>query len=284
MISGQKTADPRPLIPEIPIMNFNGHTLADSLSGELIGNQVYFLDEVDSTNVYATALAQKGVPEGAVIVADCQTKGKGRLKNRVWQSPQQKNLYTSIVLRPTVEPFMAPQLTLAAGVAVAEHLSTYCPEAVTLKWPNDVHIRGKKVCGILTEMRTTGGKIDFVIMGVGLNINMRKEDFHEEIRESSTSLREETGNDIPRVDFAASLYQSLGKWYEQYKRQGFTSIKSAWLEYSGIKDRNVRVNSREEVQEGRVLGIDDYGALLLFDEKKKTRCILAGDVSIIGNK
>ena len=265
-------------------MNFNAHTLTSSLSGKLIGNQVYFLDEVDSTNIYATALAQKGAPEGAVIVADCQTKGKGRLKNRVWQSPQQKNLYTSIVLRPPVEPSVAPQLTLTAGVAVAEHLSQYCPEAVTLKWPNDVQIGGKKICGILTEMRTTGGKIDFVIMGIGLNINMRKKDFQEEIRESSTSLREEMGNDIPRVNFAVNLYKSLEKWYERYKREGFSSIKDAWLEYSGIQDRNIRVNCKEEVQEGKVLGIDDYGALLLFDEKKKTRRILAGDVSLVGNK
>ena len=264
-------------------MDFNEHNLADRLSGEFIGNTVHFFKELDSTNIYASRIARNGTPEGTVVIADCQTRGKGRL-NRVWQSPSRKNIYTSIILKPSIKPSVAPQLTLTAGVAAAEFLSRYCPGAVTLKWPNDIQVRKNKICGILTEMRTTGGTIDFVVIGIGININMRKEEFDEEFREASTSLREETGRDISRVDFAVGLYQSFEKWYEIYKSEGFASIKDRWLEYSEILDKKIQINHRGNIQKGKVLGIDECGALLLFDEEGKTKPVLAGDVSLIGDK
>src|SRR5512136_1273487 len=131
-------------------MEFNERTLADRLSEKRIGNYIRFFEEIESTNDAAFRLAESGVPEGTVVIADCQTKGKGRLK-RQWQSPPGCNIYTSIVLRPAIDPVFAPQITLMTGVAVADLLSGYCPENVTLKWPNDVQIRGKKICGVLTE-------------------------------------------------------------------------------------------------------------------------------------
>jgi BirA family biotin operon repressor/biotin-[acetyl-CoA-carboxylase] ligase len=264
-------------------LNIRDDDLSSIFTEGTIGKKIIFLPEVDSTNIYASRLARNGKPEGVVVIADCQKKGKGRL-NRIWQSPPGKNLYTSIILRPTITPHFAPQLTLTAGVAVAELLSQYCPRAVMLKWPNDVLIHMRKVCGILTEMRIKREKIDFIIVGMGININMRKDDFQQEFRESSTSLREETGSHISRLDFATKLYHTFEKWYEIYLDKGFGAIREAWLVYSGILHKNITVHYKNEVHRGKVIGIDEYGALLLFDEENETKRILAGDVSLIGDQ
>ena len=152
--------------------------LRKSLSGRLVGQNVIYLKTVDSTNECAFGLAKNGVSEGTVVIlADEQTRGKGRLQ-RVWQSPPGLNIYTSVILRPPIKPAVAPRITLMAGVAVAELLSQCHVKGVSLKWPNDVQIGGRKVCGILTEMKVIGDRVDFVIVGIGLNVNMRKEDFH----------------------------------------------------------------------------------------------------------
>ncbi|MBE9547384.1 MAG: biotin--[acetyl-CoA-carboxylase] ligase [Proteobacteria bacterium] len=261
---------------------FNEHDIADRLSGRLIGNRVHFLREVDSTNIYASRLAMEGAPDGTVVIADCQTKGKGRM-GRVWQSPPERNIYTSIILRPAIEPAVAPQITLVTGVAVAELFSEYCPKDVTLKWPNDVQIKGKKVCGILTEMRTSGEKIDFVIVGIGINIGMKKEEFHEEFRDSSTSLSEEVGTDISRLDFAVKLYASFERWYERFLSEGFIPVKDAWMKYSGIIGKDIKITLRDDIQAGKAVGIDEYGALLILNGKNRTRRIMAGDVSLTGD-
>ncbi len=261
---------------------FNEHDLANRLSGRLVGNRVHFLKKVDSTNIYASGLAKAGAPEGTVVIADCQTKGKGRM-NRVWQSPPGRNIYTSIVLRPSIETAMAPKITLVAGVAVAGLLSEYCPEGVTLKWPNDVQIGGKKICGILTEMKTSGGKVDFVIVGIGINIRMKKKDFHGEFRDNSTSLIEEVGRDISRSDLTVELYGFMERWYKEFLAVGFGPIKDEWLKYAGIIGKDIKVVLRDDIQEGKAVGIDDYGALLIFDEKDKIKRVIAGDVSLVEN-
>lgn len=261
-------------------MNFDEQKLAGRLSGRFIGREVYFLREVDSTNIYALNLARKGAPEGVVVIADCQTNGKGRL-GRKWQSPPGKNIYTSIILRPSIDPSVAPQITLIAGVAVARLLSLYCPGDVALKWPNDVQIRGKKICGILTEMRMRSGRVDFVIVGIGINIGMKKEEFSEELKDCATSLIEETGKNISRFDFAVGLYDSFETWYKNFLSGGFNPIREEWLKYSCIIGKNMRISLMTGLEEGKAIGIDDQGALLIFDEEKGTKRIIAGDVSLM---
>ena len=272
-------------------LNLRGYDLADLpdsnaldlIPGALIGRHIRFFNVLDSTNLYASKLAHQGMPEGTVVIADCQTKGRGRL-NRVWQSPPGRNLYTSVVLRPSVEPSIAPQLTLAAGVAVADVLSRYCEKPATLKWPNDVQIGGKKICGILTEMRTSGASVDYIIVGIGINLNMRKNEFHEDFREISTSVREETHKDVSRVQFAADLYSSFERVYETYRLEGFEPIREAWLDYARVVGKNIRVNQPDEIRKGTVRGIDEYGALLIFDDEKNMKRILSGDVSLLGDE
>jgi BirA family biotin operon repressor/biotin-[acetyl-CoA-carboxylase] ligase len=167
------------------------------------------------------------------------------------------------------------------GVAVAEVVSKYCSGRVTLKWPNDVLVEGKKICGILSEMRTKGQEIDFVVIGIGININIDKKDFNEEFRNTSTSLKEENSAEISRTDFAAGLCRSLEKWYNRFITLGFPPVRDKWMEYSGLLGKYIEVKNRDEVQRGRVIEIDERGALVLCDDKKETSHVLTGDVFLI---
>jgi len=262
-------------------MDFNEQALTNRLSGRYIGNGIRFFDETESTNDIAFSLALGGAPEGTVVIADRQTKGKGRMK-RVWQSPPNCNLYTSIILRPQTDPVSTAQIPLMTGVAAAEVLSRYCFSDVTLKWPNDVQIRGKKICGILTEMRASEGpRVNFVIVGIGININIKKEDFDESFREISTSLKEETGKEVSRLDFAVEFYDYFEKWYRTWVKKGFEPIRGAWLAYSSMIGKQVQVVFQGDVRTGEVHGIDEYGALLLQDENGIIKRIMAGDATLI---
>jgi BirA family biotin operon repressor/biotin-[acetyl-CoA-carboxylase] ligase len=255
---------------------FNEKTIIPLLEGKWIGHPLHFFENTNSTNNVAFTLAKSGAPEGTVVIADAQTRGKGR-QNRVWQSPPGCNIYTSIVLRPPIAPVFAPQITLMAGVALAELLSRYCPAKVRLKWPNDVKISDKKICGILSEMLTSLQGVDFVIVGIGINVNMAKEDFDPAFRDISTSLKEEVGSDIPRLDLIVKLYDHIGEFYKLFLERGFEPIREMWLKYADNMGKHAQVLFKDEVQKGRVIGIDEYGALLI-EEGKNIKRITAGDV------
>lgn len=262
-------------------MDFNEKNLAIRLSGKRIGNRIHFFSEVESTNDVLCKLARDGGPHGTVVIAECQTKGKGRL-NRQWQSPPGCNIYASIALRPAIEPVYAPQITLMTGVAVADVLSIYCPGDVTLKWPNDVQIGGKKVCGILAEMSASaGGGVDFVVVGIGINVNIRKMDFDESIRNMATSLAEEAGQNISRLDLTAKLFDRFDDLYTRLLESGFGSIKDAWLSYCDMVGKRTRVIFNNDIESGKVLGLDDFGALVISDEKGKIKRVIAGDASVV---
>jgi BirA family biotin operon repressor/biotin-[acetyl-CoA-carboxylase] ligase len=259
---------------------FDAEAVQSRLAGRRIDWRIHFLPIVDSTNRLALKLAQEGAAEGTVVFADCQTRGRGRLQ-RVWQSPPGCNLYASLLLRPAIAPADAARITLTAGVAVAEMISIFCTKGVGLKWPNDVLIRGRKVCGILTEMKTTGRALDVVVVGIGLNVNIAAEAFDPAYRETATSLREETGRSFPREDVAYLLCDHFEKWYQIFLREGFAPVRERWLARSGMTGSRVRVLFQGEVQEGAVVGLDPDGALLLEDELGAVRRIIAGDASIM---
>lgn len=262
-------------------MNFNEQNLAVRLSGKRTGSNIHFFSEVESTNDVLFKLARGGAPHGTVVIAESQTKGKGRL-SRQWQSPPGCNIYASIALRPSIEPVYAPQITLMAGVAVADLLSEYCTGSVTLKWPNDVQIGGRKVCGILAEMSASDeSRVDFIVIGIGINVNIRKMDFDESIRDMATSLMEETGQNISRLDLAAKLFDRFDALYSRLLDSGFGSIKDAWLSYCDMVGKQARVVFKNEIASGNVLGIDDFGALVISDERGKTNRVIAGDASVL---
>jgi len=259
---------------------FDAEALQVRLAGRRIGRRLHFFSNIDSTNRLALQLAQEGAPEGTVVIADRQTEGRGRLQ-RVWQSPPGCNLYASFLLRPAIAAADAARITLMAGVAVAEMISFFCPAGVGLKWPNDVRIRGRKVSGILTEMRMAGGAVDAVVVGIGVNVNMARADFDPAYREAATSLREETGKICVREDAAFFLCEKLDQWYQMLLSEGFMPIRSRWLALSEMGGSLVRVLFQGEVQEGMFAGIDSDGALLLADARGSLRRITAGDVGIM---
>ncbi|MBW2595613.1 MAG: biotin--[acetyl-CoA-carboxylase] ligase [Deltaproteobacteria bacterium] len=261
---------------------FSKTNLEKLVSGGLIGSRIHFLDEIDSTNNHAVSLAANGAGEGEVVIADCQTAGRGRLRDRVWHSPPGRNLYTSIILRPDIQPAYAQGLTLVAGVAVAELISAYC--SVALKWPNDILAGGRKISGILTEMKIMGRDVDFVVVGIGININMEADDFQEELLGISTSLKEQTSESVSRLELTANLYRLFEKWYRIFIDEGFLPVRDRWMEYSDIIGKTIEVTDRGAVQRGTCRGIDSKGVLLLIDEKNRTRHVLSGDVRVMESR
>ncbi len=257
---------------------FSTEEIAARLSGSLIGRKIHFLEEVDSTNTFAMQLARNGAEEGEAVIAESQSGGRGRLRGRKWQSPPHVNLYPSIIPRPAIAAADAASMTLMAGVAVADVLSEYCPGTVHLKWPNDVLVGMKKICGILTEMKAKEAAVEYVVIGIGLNINIKRDDFLEEFRGQSTSLLEETRRETSRNEAAAELFDSLGEWQQLFLNHGFDRVRSKWLDYAGILGRRVEVKSRNIAEKGTVLGIDEEGALLLEGDTSQILRILSGDI------
>ena len=258
---------------------FDAERVRALLAGKRIGHPLHCLATVDSTNRAAWALAREGAPEGTMVIADRQTAGRGRLE-RVWQSPPGCNLYASIVLRPPIPAAETPRITLAAGVAVAEALLPLCPAGVNLKWPNDVRIGEKKVCGILAERKTAGAAVALVV-GIGVNVNIVRADFDPAFRESATSLLEETGRIHSREELAVALCGRFEKWYKTLLCEGFPPVRERWLSLSGMAGKRVRLLFRGEEREGLVAGIDGDGALLLSDERGDIRRVTAGDARIL---
>jgi BirA family transcriptional regulator, biotin operon repressor / biotin---[acetyl-CoA-carboxylase] ligase len=265
-------------------MGWNEELLKINLAGKFIGHKLYYFPEIGSTNDEAYRLGLEGAPEGVVVLADMQTKGKGRMQ-RVWHSPAGANIYTSIILRPRIKPATTPQISLVAGVAVAELLDQYCPKQVELKWPNDVLAKGKKVCGILAQMKTAADQVDFVVVGIGINVNIRQDQFPADIYDIATSLSIENGREIVREDLIISLYENLAKWYKKLLQDGFGPIKERWLRLAPMIGKNVQVTYFNEVVTGKALGIDEQGALILLTAQGETIYVTAGDATIFkGNR
>lgn len=254
--------------------------LKKKLLGKTIGHMLYYYQEIGSTNDEAFKLAGAGALEGTVIIADSQTKGKGRLQ-RIWHSPSGANIYTSIILRPNFAPKLAPQMLIMAGVAIAEILEEYCIGRVNLKWPNDVYLNGKKVCGILSQMKTTVNDVDFVVLGIGINVNISYEQLPLDIRDIATSLNIEGGREFSRQELIISLYENLTKWYKKLKRNGFDEIKEKWLSMTPMIGCNIQVMFQDEVIRGKALDIDEHGSLIIMNSEGETIKISAGDVSIL---
>ncbi len=251
--------------------------LQAGLETRLIGREMVFLASTDSTNLRAAELAEQGAAEGTVVIAEEQTRGKGRL-GRNWASPAGVNLYLSVLLRPPILPWDAPQLTFLSAVAVARAIAEEPGMQPEVKWPNDVLLGGRKVAGLLNEMRAETEGIHHVILGIGVNLNMTAEQFPAELRYPATSLRLESGHPIARRDFARRLLQHLDLLYSEYLTTGFEPLRRAWEGFFRLVGREVEVDCQQRVVRGRVTGIDDDGALLLDCGAGQVERILAGDV------
>lgn len=237
--------------------------------------------ETDSTNRIAQALGDAGAPEGTLVLADGQTAGRGRL-GRSFFSPAGCSLYFSLLLRPDLPPEAAHRHTFVASYAVAEAIRALLPEyPIEIKWPNDILLGGRKTCGINLPARIEDGRLQWLVLGIGVNVNLQAQDIPDELQAIATSLRIAAGHTVDRLEFAHSLFQSLEMQLDAFRRDGFEGVLDGWLKYFRMEGRRVHVGGpgiSEEI-DGIVEGVDEEGALLVRTDKKLER-ILAGDVTL----
>ena len=233
-----------------------------------------------STNDEAAAWARAGAPEGAVVIAEEQERGRGRL-GRTWHSPRGENLYFSTVLRPRIAPHLAPPLTLVAAVALAEAVAGAGADP-ELKWPNDVLLDGRKVAGILTEMATSGARIEHVIVGIGVNLETRR--FPDELAARATSLALALAlppeEPVDREAFIAALCAALERWYLRFLDEGTAPVVAAWRARARLFGRRVEIAGGGEPVRGVAEALDDDGALVVRSDDGTRVRVMAGELSL----
>ncbi len=239
----------------------------------VIGKEILYFKETESTNITARDMAGS-VDEGTVVIAESQTGGRGRL-GRKWISPE-GGIWLSIILKPRIQPVYAPRITILAGVSVARTIRSLGLPA-KIKWPNDVLINGKKVCGVLTEIEAEMDMIDFCVVGIGVDANVDTESFPEEFRESSTSLKKELGHEINRVEFVRQLLSEFEAIYLRFQKEDFLSIIEEWRSMSATIGEWVKITTQTRTVYGEVIGVDNEGALILETSDGKLEKIVAGN-------
>jgi BirA family biotin operon repressor/biotin-[acetyl-CoA-carboxylase] ligase len=251
------------------------------LGTDQIGKKVHFFLNVDSTNTAAFRLALNGASEGEMVVVESQHAGKGRM-GRQWESPSGVNIYLSIILRPPFPPSKIPLITLMTAVACAEAIEEVTGVLPVIKWPNDLLIEDKKLGGILTEADMEMDRINFIIVGIGINVNMPRSAFPPSIKDTATSLQEVLGKEVSRVSLIQALLQKFELWYTRFKEGRGEEIKRRWEELSQIRGKHVSVAFMGEMVQGMALEIDADGALLIQEAGGEVKRIVAGDVHVRG--
>lgn len=249
------------------------------LSVEIVGENLFVYDEVGSTNDVLRELIGDGLAaDGTVVVSDSQTAGRGRLGRR-WVSPAGRNLYLSALLSPEVSPRRSSVFTFLASCALVEVFSGYGVDA-TIKWPNDILVNGKKISGVLTELGTSGGAIDYLVIGIGVNLNLPEEFIHREmgdISEKTTSLSILLGEETSRERFCAELVTALDRLYGESRRRGTQAIVDMWIEKWGFLGKEISVDVSGEVVSGVVERVDANGFLYLRTDEGDLRKVITGD-------
>ena len=254
--------------------------IREGIATRVLGKKkIHHLMETASTNTTAKELAIHGAPEGTLVVSERQTRGKGRL-GREWFSPPGEGIYLSIILRPSVSPAEAPKITLLAAVAMAEALREAAGVQALIKWPNDILLGGKKVAGILTEISTEMDAIDYLVIGLGVNVNMGS--FPAELREKATSLRIETAEEHSRAGLIRAFLAWFEHYYGMFQRSDFEPILERWRQLSRITGRRITVETIESKLVGTALDIDRDGRLLVEDNKGHVHGIYSGDITLNG--
>ncbi len=255
-----------------------GHVTARTETS-MFGHSFRYHDEIESTNAEAKALANRGAPEGTVVVAEAQTAGRGRLGRR-WTSPAGKGLLFSVVLRPPLPMSEAHLLTLVVAAAAAEAIEKHVETHVAIKWPNDLFIGDRKVGGILMEVSGEQDEVDWVVVGIGLNVNTEFSELPVALRRTATSLKMVSGAAVDRSEVLASLLLSLEAHYKAAARGGFEHALSAFRERDYLLARTISVDTRQGPVVGAAAGIDDRGALLVELPERRIRSFNSGDVTL----
>ncbi|MCK9151306.1 biotin--[acetyl-CoA-carboxylase] ligase [Methanobacterium alcaliphilum] len=252
------------------------YEIKNNLETDYIGHEIYYFEEVDSTNNVAKKLAEDGAAEGTIVIAETQTRGRGR-RGKTWLSPT-GGVWMSIILRPNIPPAEAPQLTLMTGVAAAETLKEECGLNVGIKWPNDILIGSKKVCGILTEANAKFSTLDYVVVGIGIDANVDPEIFPSEVRKGATSLKMELNKEIKGPLLVQKFLKRFESTYNSFKEGNFPEILNEWRKLSKTIGSDVEVRKQlGKVVKGEAIGITQNGALILELEDGSLRKVISGE-------
>jgi BirA family transcriptional regulator, biotin operon repressor / biotin---[acetyl-CoA-carboxylase] ligase len=243
-----------------------------------IGREVFFYQEVDSTNLKAKELATQGVPDGSVVIAEYQSRGQGRLQ-RKWLSPAGKNLLFTIIFYPPSPPPKVFQLTLLASLAVCKSIINQTGLAAGIKWPNDVYVGNRKICGVLTEFTPQGEGVKWAVVGIGLNVNFDPA-ANEEVSAIATSIRNELGRPQHRLYVLKSILEEMDRLYTHFLSGTMAPVREEWLAHSVILGKPVTITSYDHQEDGIAESIDEDGALILLTPKGAKKKIVFGDLSL----
>lgn len=257
--------------------------LREALKSTIFSNNISLFESTDSTNGQAKDLCVQGAPEGTLVLAEQQTAGRGR-RGRTWQSPGRVNLLLSIVLRPPIEPERAFVLTMILALAAGDGVSDICGLRPVIKWPNDLYVGGRKLAGILTEFSVKENRIEYMVLGMGLNVNWDPDE-NPDILNPATSLLRETGHRINREDLLVRIMKHFDESYKILLSGKIMGFYRKWNKRSMVLGQEVEVESDGKILQGTARKIDKKGALILRDSQGTDREILHGDVSLrpLGN-
>jgi BirA family biotin operon repressor/biotin-[acetyl-CoA-carboxylase] ligase len=255
--------------------NLNPKDIKIDLNTKIIGQEIFYFKTIPSTNDYARILIKKDVKEGTIVLADEQTSGRGR-KSRVWSSPK-GGLWFSIILYPSFSPKDAMMLTMAASISVTQAIQEITDLKPVIKWPNDILIDEKKVCGVLTELETKNDKIIYSIIGIGINVNNQ---LNKDLSKNATTLLEKYGSMISKNGLFSCILENFDNNYLKLMDNDFSSIREKWLFMSKIVGREVIIREDDRTIQGVVSGVDDNGQLILKNNKE-IKHISSGDLEYL---
>jgi BirA family biotin operon repressor/biotin-[acetyl-CoA-carboxylase] ligase len=257
---------------------------ADDLMARLgatrvIGRDIQVFHETTSTNDVIEKLAHDGVKEGAVVFAESQTRGRGRL-GRKWLSPPHKGLWFSVLLRPGLRPQETTRLTVASATALRRAIASHTGLNPEVKWPNDILLYGKKIAGILTELKAELDRVNYVILGIGVDVNLTASDFPADLRPHASSLRVELGKPVSRPDLAVAILRELDRDYARLAAGEFAAVADEWEEHCATIGREIAIRTGERRVRGRAESLGEDGALLLRTEHGHLERVTGGDVEM----
>lgn len=255
--------------------------LSENLHTKYIGKNIMYFQTIDSTNNKAKELALEGYPNGTVIISEEQTFGRGRL-GRSFTSPKFKGIWLSMILRPDIDPMNVSKVTQVGAAAVIKTLKELDIKAY-VKWPNDIILNNKKICGILTEMSGELNKVNYVVMGIGVNVNIDAEDFPEELRDTATSISYELGRYIKRKDIVSNLLNNFEILYDEFeKKESIDTSINICKESSILIGKEVRIINRGRESLGKAIDLNNEGELIVEFNDGRIEKIISGEVSIRG--
>ncbi len=253
--------------------------LSDGLQTQTLGKPLIFMQEIDSTNTEIKRLAQKGYPHGTTVVAESQNLGKGRL-GRMWSSPPYTGLWFSFLLRPQIPPHQISGITLATGLGVCKAIRDFTGCNALIKWPNDIIIENKKLCGILTEMTAEADRIEYAVVGIGVNVNTLE--FSAEISHKATSLFIETQKQIDRSELFKKILSEVEKYVEKYLSNTQANIVDEYKKMCATLGREVTVTRSKHILKGTAVSVNEQGELIIKKENGKEIYVNSGEVTVQG--